>query len=209
MPISLSPKLHLPPACFSLRAWLQHDHHLLATATATPPRREKRQRTAADARPLPGASTYSNALSIPAVQSREPRSSGGPGSRRVSNVLLFQLHGDGVEENVAAVAAAGVEGVSHCRSVTDRAAHTPSLVPMGTTGRAKHAVGCKEEADGRDGRGGLHVWTPCVQKGDFESPCGDRCGKGSHICMAPMHPKQKGRAYARRKGVSTPWSSYN
>ena len=79
----------------------------------------------------------------------------------MSNVLLFQLHGDGVEENVAAVAAAGVEGVSHCRSVTDRAAHTPSLIPMETMGRVKHAVGGKEEADGGDGKGGLHAWLPC------------------------------------------------
>uniref|UniRef100_F6I4C5 Uncharacterized protein n=1 Tax=Vitis vinifera TaxID=29760 RepID=F6I4C5_VITVI len=128
---------------------------------------------------------------------RESRSSGGPGSRRVSNVLFSQLHGDGVEENVAS--AAGVEGVSHCRSITDRAAHAPSLVLTETMGRAKHAVGGKEKVDGRDGRGGLHVWAPCVQKGDFESPCGDRCGKGSHTCMAPLHPKRKGRLCTEKK----------
>ena len=38
-----------------------------------------------------------------------------------------------------------------------------------------------------DGEGNLHVWTPCVRKGDLGSPCGDGYGKGSHICMAPMH----------------------
>ena len=91
-------------------------------------------------------------------RAREPRSSGGPGSR-LALFLLFQLHGDSVEGNAATVV--GVEGASHCRSVIDRAAHTPSLVPMETTGRAKHAVDGKEEADGGDGKGGLHAWLPC------------------------------------------------
>nr|CAN67569.1 hypothetical protein VITISV_004069 [Vitis vinifera] len=196
--LSLMPQLKPKSKDITTSSRRQRRHHHVGTAT----RERKLTRVLFPARPRTPAPSQSRRC-----RAWEPRSSGGPGSQRVSNVLLFQLHGDGVEENAAA--ATGVEDVSHRRSVTDRAAHTPSLVPMETMGRVKHAVGGKEEADGRDGRGDLHVWTPCVQKGDFKIPCRDRCGKGSHICMAPMHPKQKGRAYARRKGVSTPWSSYN
>ena len=194
------PETHLPPSLFPLAPGFSTNSHLLAAAAATPPCRNSRQRAEADARPLPGASTYSSVLSIPAVQSagiaviwrsrlaarveRPPLPAAWRrcwGECRIRSRRRRRL------------------GVSHCRSVTDRAAHAPSLVLMETMGRAKHVVGGKEEVDDRDGRGGLHVWAPCVQKGDFGSPWGDRCGKGSHTCMAPLHPKRKGRLCTEKK----------